>query len=61
MVLRMNREEPASHSLPYTKGAWMEMQPLKVKLEAGQNMISITARAPNRGISIKSFQLKPVK
>jgi hypothetical protein len=61
MVLRMNREEPVSHGLPYTKGAWMEMKPLKVKLEEGRNMISITARAPNRGISIKSFQLKPVK
>lgn len=61
MVVRMNREEPVSHSLPYTKGAWMEMPPLKVKIEEGRNMISITARAPNRGISIKSFQLKPVK
>lgn len=61
MVLRMNREEPVSHGLPYTKGAWMEMKPLKVKLEEGRNMISITARAPNRGISIKSFQLKPVE
>ena len=54
-------QEPVSHILPYTKGAWMEMQPLKVKLEKGRNMISVTARAPNRGISIKSFQLKPVK
>lgn len=60
MVLRMNREQPVSHGLPYTKGAWMEMEPLRVKLEEGRNMISITARAPNRGISIKHFELKPV-
>jgi hypothetical protein len=56
----MNREQPVSHGLPYTKGAWMEMEPLRVKLEEGRNMISITARAPNRGISIKHFELKPV-
>lgn len=61
IIVRVNREEPVTHAIPYTKGMWAETQPLKLKLEEGKNTISITARAPNRGFSIKSFQLKPVK
>jgi hypothetical protein len=40
---------------------WGEMQPLRVKLDEGKNTISVTARATNRGVTFKSFQLKPVK
>jgi len=61
IIVRVNREEPVTHAIPYTKGMWAETQPLKLKLEEGKNTISITARTPNRGFSIKSFQLKPVK
>ncbi len=61
MVVRINREEPVTYDIPYTKGTWMKSAPLKVKLEEGTNMISITARTPNRGISFKHFELKPVK
>lgn len=61
MIFRINREEPVTHGIPYTKGSWGQMPPLKVKLEKGRNTISMTARAPNRGVSIKSFTLKPVK
>jgi hypothetical protein len=32
-----------------------------MKLTQGRNVISITARTPNRGVSIKNWQLKPVK
>jgi hypothetical protein len=34
---------------------------MKVKLSEGRNTISITARTPNRGASLKQWQLKPVK
>ena len=61
MIFRMNREDPVTHPIPYTKGMWGEMEPLRVKLEEGKNTISVTARATNRGVSFKSFQLKPVK
>jgi len=61
MIIRVNREEPVTYAIPYTKGMWAESQPLKVKLDEGKNILSITARVPNRGFSIKSFQLKPVK
>jgi hypothetical protein len=61
IIVRMNREEPVTYDIPYTKGMWMKSAPLKIKLEEGRNMISITARAANRGVSIKHFELKPVK
>jgi hypothetical protein len=61
MIFRMNREDPVTHPIPYTQGMWGEMQPLRVKLDEGKNTISVTARATNRGVTFKSFQLKPVK
>ena len=59
--MRINRDEPVSFSIPYTKGFWETSKPLKVKLTQGRNVIAMTARAGNRGVSIKSWQLKPVK
>ena len=47
--------------MPYTKGLWEKSGPMKVKLSEGRNTISITARTPNRGVSIKEWVLKPVK
>jgi hypothetical protein len=34
---------------------------VKVTLEEGRNMLSVTARSPNRGVSIKEWQLVPVQ
>lgn len=61
VLVRVNRDEPASFAMPYTKGFWETSKPLKVKLTQGRNVISVTARTPNRGVSIKNWQLKPVK
>ncbi len=61
ILVRTNRDEPAPFDLPYTKGAWMESGPMKVTLAEGRNMISFTARTPNRGVSIRRWSLKPVK
>ena len=61
VLVRVNRDEPAPFAIPYTKGFWKTSEPMKVKLSEGRNTISITARTPNRGVSIKSWQLKPVK
>lgn len=61
VLVRVNREEPAPMSIPYTKGFWESTAPVKVKLTEGSNIISISARTPNRGVSIKNWQLKPVK
>jgi hypothetical protein len=61
VLVRINRDEPVPFAMPYTKGFWETSKPIKVKLSEGRNMISITARTPNRGVSIKNWQLKPVK
>ncbi len=61
VLVRVNRDEPVPFAMPYTHGLWETSKPLKMKLTQGRNVISITARTPNRGVSIKNWQLKPVK
>ena len=61
LLVRVNREEPVPFSMPYTKGMWETSKPTRIKLDEGGNTISITARTPNRGVSIKDWTLKPVK
>jgi hypothetical protein len=61
VLVRVNRDEPLPFAMPYTKGQWESSKPIKLKLSEGRNVISVTARTPNRGVSIKSWQLKPVK
>lgn len=61
VLVRVNRDEPAPFAMPFTRGAWESSKPMRIKLSEGRNMISVTARTPNRGVSIKSWQLKPVK
>lgn len=61
LLVRVNRDEPAPLAMPYTKGMWETSKPFRVKLTEGRNTISLTARTPNRGVSIKKSHLKPVK
>lgn len=61
VLVRVNREEPGPFAMPYTKGMWETSKPIRLKLDEGRNVISVTARTPNRGVSIKNWQLKPVK
>jgi len=61
LLVRINRDDPVPFDVPYTKGMWEMTKPLRVKLSEGRNTISVTARASNRGVSIKHWQLKPVK
>ena len=61
VLVRINRDEPVSFAMPFTKGLWEPSKPLKVKLTQGRNVVSVTARTPNRGVSLKNWQLKPVK
>lgn len=60
MLVRINRDEPLPFDMPYTHGMWKPSKSIKVKLEEGRNTISVTARTPNRGVSIKNWTLKPV-
>ena len=61
VIARLNRRTIVNTILPYTKGAWQRTKPETVELREGRNTIQFTYRAPNRGVSIKDFQLKPLK
>ena len=61
VILRLNRRTLVNLTLPYTKGLWKQTDPEIIELRAGSNSIMFTLRAPNRGVSIKEFQLKPMK
>jgi len=60
VVFRVNRRTVVNVILPYSKGMWQQTEPQAVELREGSNSIMVTFRAPNRGVSIKAFQLKPV-
>ena len=60
-IARLNRRTLVKTMLPYTRGNWQLTEPNTIELRAGRNSIQLTFRAPNRGVSIKEFQLKPVK
>ena len=60
-ILRLNRHTIIDIALPYTKGYWGETKPAPVELKKGRNTFQFTIVAPNKGISIKHFKLKPLK
>ena len=61
VTYRVNRRTIVETKLPYTKGMWEQTAPETIELVEGRNSIMVTLRAPNRGVSIKAFQFKPVK
>ena len=60
VIARLNRRTLVNTILPYTKGSWELTEPKTVELREGRNSIQLTFRAPNRGVSIKEFRLKPL-
>ena len=60
-LLRVNRRTLVDVDIPYTKADWMDIQPVELELKEGRNRLSYTQKAPNKGISIKHFKLKPVR
>ena len=60
VIARLNRRTIINTILPYTKGAWQRTKPEILELREGRNTIQFTYRAPNRGVSFKDFQLKPL-
>ncbi|MBU63005.1 MAG: hypothetical protein CMI26_10940 [Opitutae bacterium] len=61
VIARLNRRTLVNKTLPYTKGDWQRTEAEVIELREGRNTIQLTFRAPNRGVSIKDFELKPVK
>jgi hypothetical protein len=39
----------------------MDTEPVQLELKEGRNRISFTQYAPNKGVSIKYFNLKPME
>lgn len=60
-LLRVNRRTLLDVAIPYTKADWMDTKPVELDLKEGRNRISFTQYAPNKGLSIKEFKLKPMR
>jgi len=60
-LLRVNRRTLMDCDIPYTKADWMDTEPVELELKEGRNEILYTHKTPNKGVSIKHFNLKPVK
>ena len=60
-LLRVNRRTLLDVDIPYTKADWMDTAPVELDLKEGRNRIGYTHYTPNKGVSIKHFNLKPVK
>ena len=60
-LLRVNRRTLVNVNIPYTKADWMDAESVELELKEGRNRISYTHYAPNKGVSIKYFKLKPMK
>jgi hypothetical protein len=60
-LLRVNRRTLVDVDIPYTKADWMDTEPVELEMKEGRNRISFTQYAPNKGVSIKYFNLKPME
>lgn len=60
-MLRLNRRTMINLDLPSTWGLWGETKPVDIDLKQGRNTLMFTCEPPNRGVSIKSFTLTPMK
>jgi len=59
-LLRVNRRTYVDVDIPYTKADWMDTEPVTLELKEGRNQFQYTHKAPNKGLSIKYFKLKPM-
>ncbi|HEX5791321.1 MAG TPA: SUMF1/EgtB/PvdO family nonheme iron enzyme, partial [Luteolibacter sp.] len=61
LQLAVNGEEsPITIELPFTIGRWEESKPVTLNLKAGKNTLHFWRdRAPQFGVALKSFTLKP--
>ena len=54
------RDKPIEMNLPYTVGAWKEIEPVEVGLDAGPNTLFFSAKANSNGVTFRQFTLTPV-
>ena len=58
-LLRVNRRTLVDVDLPLTLADWVDIEPVILDLKEGRNTLMFTLKAPNKGVSIKRFRLKP--
>jgi hypothetical protein len=60
-LIRVNRRQLYDIDIPLSMGSWVETEPVEMELKAGRNRFLFTCKAPNKGLSVKSFTLRPLK
>ena len=59
MVNTNGSESATVLNLPFTCGEWQDSQPIKIELKKGENVLKFWRnKPPQRGVSVKSFELK---
>jgi hypothetical protein len=62
LLLTLNNAKSAIDiALPYTVGMWKASKPVEISLVKGKNRLRFTRKAPNHGLTLKDFTLKPLK
>jgi hypothetical protein len=61
LMLRLNRRTMVEVPVPYTIGLWKDSEPVTLELNEGRNTLEFTANPGNKGVSIKAFNLTPMK
>lgn len=60
-LMRVNRRNMYEIDIPFSMGDWVETKPVEMDLKKGRNRIQFTCKSPNKGLTVRSFTLKPVK
>jgi hypothetical protein len=50
---------PLEIPIPYTLGKWEDTKPLGIELIKGRNVLRFSRKAPNSGVTVKQFTLRP--
>jgi len=49
-------------TMPFTCGNWQVSEPVTLTLKSGKNTLRLwRTNAPQQGVAVKSFELKPVR
>jgi len=59
-LLRVNRRTLYDIDVPLSMGDWIETKPVTIDLKEGRNKLLFTIKQPNKGLSLRSFTLKPI-
>ncbi len=59
-LLRVNRRSMYNIDIPFSMGDWVDTKPVVIDFKEGKNKMQFTIKSPNKGLSIRSFTLKPV-